>query len=109
MRLELIDYRPGETTIETFGTCDLCMSTGRHTPHFFVFRVDGDDTISVENGAWDWGDYFTFAYIENVPKFSAWLKDQEWGDALLKDEPRLLQTIAQKYDDYLYENGEDDA
>ena len=51
-----------------FGTCELCMSTGSLTKHFFVFEVDGH-TKKMENGFWDWGDYITYIDFVNAVNF----------------------------------------
>lgn len=51
-----------------FGTCDLCMSSGTLTKHFFVFQV-GEDTKRIENGFWDWGSYINYVHFDNAVNF----------------------------------------
>lgn len=74
--LQLIDLRSGKTTKETFGTCDMCMSTGSHTPEFLVFNL-GDETREYETGEWDWGDYIVDLDIDNVAEFAKFIADRK--------------------------------
>lgn len=67
--LRLTDLRSGPTTTETFGTCELCMSTESHTPQYLVFSL-GDETREYETGYWSWGDYLERYDVENVADFA---------------------------------------
>lgn len=93
--LKLIDLRSGETTTKTFGTCDLCMFTGSHTPNYLVFKL-GDETREYETGEWSWGDYIVDLDIDNVAKFAKFIAEHKIDYFPDRDE---LQYLIYKYDD----------
>lgn len=88
--MKLVDFET-ETTIENFGTCELCMSTGELRREFFVFEVsdlEDEDTkrITVENGEWDYGDYDRILYLDNSADFAHWISKQTFeGKAPKRD------------------------
>lgn len=97
--LKLIDFKT-KSYETTFGTCDLCMSTGMHTTEHFIFETSEDKVIYMENGFWDWGDYFTLIEVENSADFAHWLSQQEFEGEAPQDErdlQREISNIAEKY------------
>lgn len=76
MKYKLIDYTTNTKEDVTFGTCEMCMSTGTMTEQFFHIQDETGKIHKVEGYAWDWGDLCEI-YIDNIPKFAAWLETQD--------------------------------
>lgn len=76
MRYALTDYTTTEKDNVTFGTCELCMSTGTMTEQYFHFKDETGRVHIVEGFMWDWGDLFEI-YIENIPHFAEWVAHQD--------------------------------
>lgn len=77
-RVRLLDYNEYSQST-TFGTCEICMSTGIAENPTFTFEFTdtetGEETVSdVKGYMWDWGDYHTVD-IYNVARFGDWLED----------------------------------
>ena len=74
MKLKLIDVE-NRTYQTTFGTCDLCLSTGTASEDTYVFRALADDgyaeIVEVEAFCWSWGDLFTVE-VDNQILFAEW-------------------------------------
>lgn len=101
--LKLIDFKTNSYET-TFGTCDLCMGTGMHTEEIFVFELPGGKIIEMENGFWDWGDYFDLVSIQNTADFAHWLSGEEFEGDPPADEyemQNIIRDIEDKYDAYL--------
>jgi hypothetical protein len=75
MKIRLIDTF-NEYEEETFGTCEICMSTGLVNYTTFVFEVDGERR-EIEGWRWD-GAYLDEIYIENLADFAHWLSQREF-------------------------------
>ena len=77
MKYKIIDVEKYTEENVQFGTCDLCMSVG-DLEHETIVLSDENGTIwNIETGVWDWGDYMTMIYLENVVDFGAWLSTKE--------------------------------
>lgn len=76
MRIKLLDVRTEHVEEETFGTCELCMSTRDDTNYYYEFRTEDGDEFEVEGFMWNYGDKFEI-FIENIPAFAAWLQKQD--------------------------------
>lgn len=63
MKIKLIDIEREPQEV-TFGTCDLCMSTGYADEPVLTFEVNGKQ-VYVNGYYWDWGDY------EEIPEVNA--------------------------------------
>ena len=74
MKLKLINVK-NRTRKTTFGTCDLCLSTGTASEDTYVFRALADDgyaeIVEVEAFFWNWGDLFTVE-VDNQILFAEW-------------------------------------
>lgn len=97
--IKLVDF---ETKFydTTFGTCDLCLSTGEHREEIFVFQVSGGRTIELENGYWCYGDYFTLFEIDNTADFAHWLSSQKFHGKRPENEDELGEIITRAVEDY---------
>ena len=78
-RVRLLEYREDTEYDVTFGTCEICMSTGTAENPVYTFEFTDTETGAEEvrdvNGyEWDWGDYSTVD-IYNVITFGDWLED----------------------------------
>lgn len=76
MRIKLLDVRTEHVEEETFGTCELCMSTRSDTNYYYEFCTEDGDEFEVEGFMWCYGDKFEI-FIENIPAFAAWLQEQD--------------------------------
>ena len=80
MKLKLVDVE-NNTYQTTFGTCDLCLSTGTASEDTYVFRALADDgyaeIVEVEAFFWSWGDLFTVD-VDNQILFAEWFNAQEF-------------------------------
>lgn len=97
--MKLIDFKT-ESYETTFGTCELCMSSGTNTIEIFVFEISNGNIIEMENGFWDWGDYFTLTYIENTADFAHWLSQETFEGEPPCDERELQNMIRDIEEDY---------
>lgn len=97
--LKLIDFYT-HSYETTFGTCDLCMSTGTHDEEHLVFETSDNTIIDMENGYWNWGDYFTLIYVENTADFAHWLNNQEFDGEAPETEEELQKVITMIVGDY---------
>lgn len=70
MKIKLIDVE-SEPQEVTFGTCELCMSTGFANEPIFTFLINGIE-VEVNGYEWSWGDYDEVPDV-NVIDFAAWL------------------------------------
>ena len=66
-----------DTDTATFGTCELCMSTGELTTETMVFS----DGTHVETGYWSWGDYIVEYYIDNYGRLNQYFLDNPIYDS----------------------------
>ena len=78
-RVRLLSYHEDTEYNVTFGTCEICMSTGTADNPVYIFEFTDTETGKEEvrevNGyEWDWGDYRTVD-IYNVITFGDWLED----------------------------------
>lgn len=91
--LKLIDFynRSFETT---FGTCDLCMSTGIHNEEHFVFETSDNNIITMENGYWDYGNYYKLLTIDNTADFAYWLNNQKFDGNAPETEEELQEIFS---------------
>lgn len=104
--LKLIDFKT-ESYETTFGTCDLCMSTGMHTTEHFIFKTSEGKTIDMKNGFWDWGDYYTLIEVENSADFAHWLSQQEFEGEAPQSESELQRKMSYIGEKYVsFEEGE---
>lgn len=108
MKYKLVDYTTEVEQNVTLGTCDMCMSTG-HAIAFPYFHIqDAHGTIhQVPGFMWSWGDLFDIS-VENLPRFAAWLEQQDFEEPGEADNYEYtygwLQNIVEnEYNDYLYE------
>ena len=89
----------------TFGTCDLCFSSGSLEQLFFTFEVSDSDSktqVTLENGFWDWGDYLEIVYFDNVFKFIDWFNETGITvDKVSNIDERWLSGINNMYSDTL--------
>ena len=96
MKYKLIDIISSTEKVE-FGTCDLCMYVGDLTTESYVFEDEKGEKITIEGGAWNWGDYMRFTYVDvNVIDFAAYIStldiediDREFGYIIQTYEKRL--------------------
>lgn len=92
-----------ESTVEedvTFGTCELCMSTRDLYLEYLIFEDDNGETLEIETGYWDWGDYSTFYHFENIARFGQYIKDKYIPT--LKELEENFETIYYDYLNSLY-------
>lgn len=73
-QLRLTNVEVEEEEDVTTGTCELCMSTQTMRYEYLLFETDCGKTYQVENGMWDYGDYFQLWHIDNVAAFADWLE-----------------------------------
>ena len=76
MRYKLVGYTTNEKENVTFGTCEMCMSTSSMTEQFFHIQDEYGKIHKIPGFMWDWGDLDEI-YINNIPKFAAWLESQD--------------------------------
>lgn len=98
--LKLIDFYT-DSYEATFGTCELCMSSGVHDEEHFVFETSEGNVINMENGYWYWGDYFTFIEVGNSADFAHWLSQQDFEGEAPQDESELQKEISHIGNKYL--------
>lgn len=102
MKYKLINYTTNEKEDVTFGTCEMCMSTGSMTEQIFHIQDEYGRVHEVEGHEWDWGD-LSEIYIDNIPKFAAWLEKQDIEppyDDIYGYDYGWLNSIADNYYDY---------
>lgn len=94
-----------ETEYTTFGTCELCFSSGSLEHLFFTFEVSDSDSktqVTLENGFWDWGDYVNIVHFDNVFKFIDWFNETGITvDKVSNIDERWLSGINNMYSDTL--------
>lgn len=103
MRVKLIDVKR-DVEEETFGTCELCMSTGTAEYETFMFRdQDTGEEFSVDAWFWSWGDLFNI-HLENIPRFAAWIQEQDVDPIRFEsDSYTWLQDLVIDFEEYLEE------
>lgn len=80
MKYKLVDViREVEEDVR-FGTCDLCQRMGTLYYDVLVFEDENGMKFKEENGAWDWGDYFEYWYIDNYVDFAIFIADREYPE-----------------------------
>lgn len=89
-KVGVVHTRSYETT---FGTCDLCMSTGIHNEEHFVFETSDNNIITMENGYWDYGNYYKLLTIDNTADFAYWLNNQKFDGNVPETEEELQKII----------------
>ena len=77
MKYKVIDVKSEVEENVQFGTCDLCMSVGTLEKEFIVLEDEKGRIYEIETGEWDWGDYMTMIYIDNIADFSGWLSKRD--------------------------------
>lgn len=75
MRYKVIDYYSEMNEHQT-GTCDLCFGTADVDDDIITLEDENAIKYEIPLTVWDWGDYETL-YIDNIIKFTAWLKEQD--------------------------------
>lgn len=80
MKIEILDYRSWVDDEVEFGTCEMCMSTGSVKFEQLLVQQDDGDPYWVDLYEWDYGDLFEI-YIDNIPRFAAWLSEQDLDPA----------------------------
>lgn len=103
-RVRLLAYREDTEYGATFGTCDLCMSTGTAENPVYTFEFTdtetGEEVVrDVEGWMWDWGDYFT-VYVDNVITFGDWLEDNTVTVASLDMGYSELQSLVNRWENF---------
>ena len=96
MKYKLIDILSSTEKVG-FGTCDLCMYIGDLTTESYVFEDEKGEKITIEGGAWNWGDYCHYAYSDiNIVNFATYIStldiediDREFGYIIQTYEKRL--------------------
>lgn len=80
MKYQLIDViRKVEEDVQ-FGTCDLCEYMGTLHYDVLVFEDENGMKFKEENGAWSWGDWFEYWYIDNYVDFAGFIADREYPE-----------------------------
>lgn len=98
MRVKLLDIER-ETVEETYGTCELCMSTGLGTNDTVVFEDTGTgEVFRVDGYFWEWGDKFEIC-IENAADFAHWINGMDVPDANEYDFAWLQGLVCDYHDD----------
>lgn len=69
--IKLIDVKQ-ESEMADFGTCELCSFTTIHNYDVLVFADETGETLHMENGGWDWGDYSVMFNIDSYTKLAQW-------------------------------------
>ena len=72
LRLTNVEVEQEENV--TTGTCELCLGTVDMEYEYLLFETTCGKTFRVENGMWDYGDYFKLWHIDNLPAFADWLE-----------------------------------
>ena len=101
-RVRLLAYREDTDTNTTFGTCDICMSTGTADNPVYTFEfTDTDtgekDTREIDGYEWDWGDY-SVVLIDNVIRFGDWLEDNEITVGSMNLDISDIRTLVYKWE-----------
>lgn len=77
--IRLVDYRTEIEKDMVFGTCELCLYTADLTRGFFIFEDDEGLRDEIETGDFEWGEYYTNYYVENIPRFSEFIYNKNIG------------------------------
>ena len=102
MKYKLIDIISSTEKVE-FGTCDLCMYVGDLTTESYVFEDEKGEKITIEGGAWNWGDYMRFTYVDvNVIDFAEYISGLDIKD-IYAEFPSILSEFGYTLDE---EDGE---
>ena len=102
MKYKLIDILSSTEKVE-FGTCDLCMYIGDLTTESYVFEDEKGEKITIEGGAWNWGDYMRFTYVDvNVIDFADYISGLDIKD-IYAEFPSILSEFGYTLDE---EDGE---
>lgn len=80
-RVRLLAYREDTEYDVTFGTCEICMSTGNAENPVYTFELTDTETgekevRDVDGYDWNWGDYDA-VYVDNVVTFGDWLENNQ--------------------------------
>ncbi|WP_426716515.1 hypothetical protein ACEN19_11215 [Corynebacterium auriscanis] len=95
MKAKLVDFK-SETKVVDYGTCEICMSTGKATFEKILFEYDDGHTEWIDLWYWGWGDLFRI-HIENMADFAQWLSKKEL-DGYIGDYSNLDRLVL-KYED----------
>ena len=98
MKYKLIDIISSTEKVE-FGTCDLCMHVGDLTTESYVFEDEKGEKITIEGGAWNWGDYMRFTYVDvNVIDFAEYISGLDIKD-IYAEFPSILNEFGYTLDE----------
>lgn len=99
MKIKITNYRRDVVEDEQFGTCELCMHTGvAEYEEVEITPDDGSKPYWVPLYYWSWGDMFTI-YIDNLPRFSAWVAEQEIDEEETPIDYSDLQQLVYDYEE----------
>ena len=98
MKYKLIDIISSTEKVE-FGTCDLCMYIGDLTTESYVFEDEKGEKITIEGGAWNWGDYMRFTYADvNIIDFAEYISGLDIKD-IYAEFPSILNEFGYTLDE----------
>jgi len=98
MKYKLIDIETETEEVE-FGTCELCMGIGDLTTESYVFEDEKGEKITVEGGAWNWGDYMRFTCVDvNVIDFAEYISGLDIKD-IYAEFPSILNEFGYTLDE----------
>lgn len=95
MRYKVVGYYPEMNEHQT-GTCDLCLGTAYVDGGIIILEDENAIKYEIPLTVWDWGDYETL-YIDNIIKFSAWLKENDIAPIEEKYQWSWLRQVIKAY------------